>query len=271
MKKIFLKEKENRSSCRGRYCKHFSLIELLITISIIAILAALLLPVLNKARDKGREITCVSQMKQVGSAVIMYCNDNDDYLPTYNHNTALDKWSSGWSGIPDLYLASYLKLPDADIQAWGIMYHDKVNNVMRCPMDTIYAKKESGKNYYMGSYAVILNSKDGSTSGPGWMECEGNGGQGSKVTYHRLSSLRGASVLFIEMERKDDGTLKASAPLLNAGGGNYDCIKTSIADTAETRSAGFQHNSSRSANYGRADGSVHSVSVGMKWKEDLSF
>ena len=210
-------------------------------------------------------------MKQVGSAVIMYCNDNDDYLPTYNHNTALGDFSSGWSGIPDLYLASYLNLPDADIQAWGIMNHDKVNNVMRCPMDTIYARKVNDKNYYTGSYAAILNSNTGSISGPGWLECASNGAQGTKVIYHRISSLRGASVLFIEMERKADGTLQNSSPMPGAGGGNYDCIKTSIADTAETRPAGFRHNSSRSANYGRADGSVHSVSVGMKWKEDLSF
>lgn len=82
MKKIFLKEKENRSSCRGRYCKHFSLIELLITISIIAILAALLLPVLNKAREKSRSISCVSKLKQLGVAANAYAGDYDDALPS---------------------------------------------------------------------------------------------------------------------------------------------------------------------------------------------
>ena len=59
--------------------KSFTLIELLVVIAIIAILAAILLPALNSARERGRAATCVNNLKQFGSALPMYVEDNDGY------------------------------------------------------------------------------------------------------------------------------------------------------------------------------------------------
>src|SRR5688500_17485245 len=66
---------------RGRGRSGFTLVELLVVIGIIAVLVAMLLPALNRARDAARDVTCKSNIRQIYIGLVMYGNENDQYLP----------------------------------------------------------------------------------------------------------------------------------------------------------------------------------------------
>lgn len=75
--------------------KKFTLIELLIVIAIIAVLAAMLLPALNKARDKAAGTKCLNNFKTTGLAMFQYQSDNQDWFPGY-----AETGKTGWTSSP---------------------------------------------------------------------------------------------------------------------------------------------------------------------------
>ena len=119
----------------------FTLIELLVVIAIIAILAAILFPVFAKAREQARAINCVSNMKQIGTALLMYMQDYDGLVPVPDVNNLAsvsppDTYAEGYAGH-DVYrdgLITVGKQLDPFIKSGGGT-GTTPQGVWKCPSD----------------------------------------------------------------------------------------------------------------------------------------
>ncbi len=117
----------------GRRKPGFTLIELLVVIAIIAILAAMLLPALSKAKAKAKTITCVSNNKQIAMAMFMYANDCGDRLPPINEG--------GWAGFTPNWWFVILD------KGKYVPSTTQSNNVWRCP-----TVKDTDLSYSVAAY-----------------------------------------------------------------------------------------------------------------------
>lgn len=107
----------------------FTLIELLVVIAIIAILAAILFPVFSRAREKARQASCLSNLRQIGTAVMMYIQDHDECGPGHTGGPTPDyDWPHAL--LPYCKNGQIFRCPSANqsnTSMWGHLYVEGVH------------------------------------------------------------------------------------------------------------------------------------------------
>jgi prepilin-type N-terminal cleavage/methylation domain-containing protein len=222
MKKLNFVAQGPTQAARSR-ASGFTLIELLVVIAIIAILAAMILPALGKAKQKTQGVYCMNNTKQIMLANHMYQSDNRDALPMAFHGgflpTANDvnkPWVSGWldwTTGPDNTNLTYIIDPRYAALA---IYFNKAKDIYRCPADNYVSGAQRGRGWNNRVRSVSSNIYVGKGNGWATGSWGGPGGPNNLTIYKGASkvsdlTIPGPAQTWVYMDEHPDSINDAGA------------------------------------------------------------
>lgn len=124
--------------------KRFTIVELLVVISIVIILISLLMPAFNGAKNTAKQISCTNQLKTLGLGVLYYAQDNNDWFPGFINTTSGIQW--------DYQIENYVQCPYITSKSATIFHCPGQKLQTLIPGDNPWRSRGYGYNFYPGPY-----------------------------------------------------------------------------------------------------------------------